>query len=316
MSRSIDTPPAVAAVVGYDRFMRTERVRGLAAARRGDDTMWTVTKLDGATADLASVLDDVRTESLLGDRFIVVVDDADPFITKHRKALETYAEAPCPTGCLILACNPLPKSTRLYKILSRNHGIIESDPPMDNYRNVREPWAVQWAMERARRTHGKTLTRAVAQMLARRVGRAPGVLACEVAKLATYVGDRADITPADVEALVGATSDEKVFAVVDAMSSGDTAAALQRWDQAIATDRGTLGQAVGGLRWAIDQAGRRGRVSASRAAQQLDDLLEVDLALKTGGSTPDYVRREIDKFIVQNARRGSTSRATTREHTV
>jgi DNA polymerase III delta subunit len=43
---------------------------------------------DGSDAELAEVLDEVRTFSLLGGRRIVVVSGADPFVSRHRAALE------------------------------------------------------------------------------------------------------------------------------------------------------------------------------------------------------------------------------------
>ena len=94
-------------------------------------------------------------------------------------------------------------------------------------------WISRWAREK----HGKQVTGAAVQALRDHLGDSPGVLDAELSKLAAYVGQRGEITPADIDALTGHHREEKVFAVTDAMSSGDTAGALRHWEQVLATDR-------------------------------------------------------------------------------
>ena len=85
-------------------------------------------------------------------------------------------------------------------------------------------------------------------MLREHVGDAPGLLDAELGKLAIYVGERVEITAADIAALTGRHREEKVFAVTDAMSSGDTQTALRQWEQVLATDRAAPARAIAGER--------------------------------------------------------------------
>ena len=85
---------AVYAVVGQDRFLRQEVLDAILRDLAGEmDTLGPM-RVDGAEAQLAEVLDEVRTMSLLGARRVAIVDSADPFITANRQALERYCAAP------------------------------------------------------------------------------------------------------------------------------------------------------------------------------------------------------------------------------
>jgi DNA polymerase III delta subunit len=173
--------------------------------------------------------------------------------------------------------------------------------------------------------HGKRLDGGGATRLRELVGDSLGALDNELSKLALYVGSRPAIAVADVEALVGHHREETVFAVLDAIAEGDPSRALQYWEQVLATDRAAPGRAVGGLAWGIrrllsakralgdgaplaqvarqhwtdpDIMRRRlDRVTIEDLERRLADLLEADLAAKTGFST---VPRAVEKFIVKH----------------
>ena len=159
-----------------------------------------------------------------------------------------------------------------------------------------------------------------------------GALDAELAKLAAFVGSRAEITPADVDALVGQNREEKVFAVTDAISVGETDKALAQWEQVWATDRAAPGRAIAGLAWGVrrliearrdldkgvpvaalarrmftDTAvlqRRLKRLSIQHLEDQLSDLCAADHAVKVGLST---VNLAVEKFIVTHSRRGTGS---------
>lgn len=318
----------VYATVGSDRFLRNQEIDSIVTRLRDEIESLGPMRVEGSDAELAEVLDELRTMSLLGGKRLVIVDDADSFITAHRKALERYCEKAADQGCLILACNTLPKNTRLYKIINKCGTVISCDPPA---RRAMGGWITQWARER----YGKQVTAPAVQALREHLGDSPGVLDAELAKLAAYVGERPQITPADIDALTGQHREEKVFAVTDAMAAGDTAAALRHWEQVLATDRAAPGRAIAGLAWGVRRllearrewdAGanmwelarrmyvdpetlerRLTRLDTKQLAQQQHDLLQADLAVKTGATTIDSA---VEKFIVKHSTGGSTPRRT------
>jgi DNA polymerase-3 subunit delta len=316
MTEPSDQFPPMVAILGADRFLRHEGLGKVLQRLSSAADELGPTRFEGGEADLAQVLDEVRTCSLLGGLRVVIVDDADPFITAHRQALERYAESPSSSGCLILACSKLAKNQRLYKMIAKLNGIVECAAPKPQQ-------LASWLIQRSDSRYGKKLEAPAAQRLRELVGDSPGLLDAELAKLSTYVGDRPSITRDDVAALVGQHREEKVFGIIDAMAMGDAATALALWEQVLATDRAAPGRALAGLAWAVrrllevrrDQdAGanlrmlarklftdvetaeqRLARVTVASLSAELDDLLAADLSVKTGLST---VATAVEKFIV------------------
>lgn len=174
--------------------------------------------------------------------------------------------------------------------------------------------------------YDKAVSGQVAARLVELVGNSPGALDGELSKLSAYVGSRDQITGSDVDALTGQHREEKVFAVTDAMSVGDTSRALAHWEQVLATDRAAPGRAIAGLAWGIRRllSARRDldrgahlmsvarrmytephvleqrlkNLSRARLETQLQDLCAADLAVKTGGSR---LGSAIEQFIVRHS---------------
>lgn len=306
-------------VYGPDPFLRAEAVRDLLRRECGSpEASLGPTRFEGDRVALADVLDEVRTFSLLGDRRVVVVDDADGFVSKHRHALERYCRERPEVGCLILCCNQFDGRTRLFKAVQKTGELVRCEAP-------RGQALVGWIVTRAQRMYGKTMDAACATRLRELVGDAPGPLDSELSKLAIYVDPRGEIAAADVEALVGHNRGETVFAVLDAIASGDVRGALHHWERVLATDRAAPGRAIGGLAWGVrrlldakraqlegtplaqlarqhwvDPAvlkQRLDRVSLRQLENQLSDLLSADLASKTGLSD---VGGAVEKFIIRH----------------
>jgi len=309
----------VYAVVGQDRFLRNEALESILRALMDEPDGLGSVRFDGSQADLADVLDEVRTPSLLGDRRVVIVDDADAFISANRTALERYASNPASSGSVFFLCQSLAKNTRLYKIISANGKVVSCPAPKGRA-------VIDWIGGRAQAKYAKRLDHAAAQLLRDHLGDAFGSLDAELAKLSAYVGEREQITRADIDALTGHHREERVFAVTDAMASHDAAAALGHWEQVLATDRAAPGRAIAGLAWgirrllearrdwesgvSIRELARRmysdpgvlqrrlERVTPRQLEAQQRDLLAADLAVKTGAST---VGLAVEKFIVKHS---------------
>jgi DNA polymerase III delta subunit len=73
----------------------------------------------------------------------------------------------------------------------------------------------------------KRLARDAELELKNRLGDDLRLIASELGKLASYAGDRAQITREDVEAIVAPVREEEFFALAEAVGEGDTAKALQ-----------------------------------------------------------------------------------------
>lgn len=314
---------AVYAVVGQDRFLRNEALESILRTFAPHMDALGPTRVNGESASLADLLDEVRTPSLLGGRRVVIVDDADDCITAYRDKLEKYCANPVSGGCLIFLCDTLPKTTRLYKIISAGGAVIACE-------QLKGRALVGWIVRRAKDAHGKRVNDPAAQMLKEHVGDALGGIDVELAKLAAYVGDRPEITPQDIDAAVGEHREEKVFAVLDAIADGDAVNSLRAWEQVWATDRAAPARAIAGLAWSVRrllevrQEWERGgdlasiarskglftdpatlrrrleRTGIDQLREQQRDLLAADLAAKTGLSTVDVA---VERFIVKHSAR-------------
>ena len=316
----------VYAVIGTDRFMRADVLGPILDLLKSDGDTLGPTRVDGNQALLADVLDELRTPSLLGDRRVVIVDDADPFVSLHRMPLERYCENPASTGSLILLCKSMPRSTRLHKAICRCGSVIVAEVPKGRA-------LLSWLRDRSEKVYAKPLHSTAAQRLLDLLGAAMGTLDSELAKLAAYVGDRAEITSADVDALTGHLREENVFAILDAIATHDTESALRHWELVLATDRAAPGRAIGGLAYSVRQllAAQRDfasgvsistlaehlpinpgqlkrrleRTSSEALERQQRDLLAADLAVKTGAST---LGRAVEAFIVNHSQSDSMGR--------
>lgn len=314
-------PKPIYSVIASDRLLRQEAVEKLLQSSCDEPDALSVTTFRGPEADLAEVLDDARTPSLLGGRRVVVVEDADEFITRHREKLETYAKNPAQCGTLVLLCQSMPSNTKLYKCIQETGEILSAASPKSSD-------LARWIVQRAQSAYGKTVREPVGRKLRQLVGDAPGLLDAELSKLATYVGDRPEITLNDVTALSGHTREEKVFAIMDAVLEGDTAEALRQWELVLATDRAAPHKALGGLAWSTRamlaeriawESGtsaaelarkhfvdgnifeRRLQRSTPRDLTRMQrDLLAADVAVKTGTTTPESA---VEGFIVTHSTR-------------
>src|SRR5277367_275340 len=89
----------VYALVGEDNFLQIQKLQGIiktlpAGAQRVD--------FDGTSAELAAVLDDLRSFSMFGDGKLIVMRNADEFVSRYREQLENYLSEPAENSTLIL----------------------------------------------------------------------------------------------------------------------------------------------------------------------------------------------------------------------
>ncbi len=309
------------AVFGNDRFLRTRAMNDVIDEVLGDDRdNMALAEFDGPKADLADVLDECRTPSLLAPIRLVCVRDADDFVKAHRGALEKYIQKPSPTGSLVLVTGRWDARWRLHKLAVKIGRAIQCDGPK------RRADVVAWTIRHAREEYGGGLDSKAAYRLVDLVGDELGLLDMELGKLVTYVAPRPTIGLADVESLVGASRAEKVFGITDAIARRDAAGALALWDQVLATDRDAPYRAVGGLAYGFRKLAEAKRLvgrglsvgeSAKRAniwadtsdlKRQLDrfslrqwqdhlvQLLRIDVGAKTGLGT---VRSSVEQLIVK-----------------
>ena len=223
------------AVYGDDSFLRREAFKALIRGLLGaDDDELAVTRFAGDKASLADVLDELRTLPFLVKRRVVIVEDADTFVTAHRKELETLADGPPTPGSLILSVKTWPGNTRLAKAFARMGLAVECKTP-----DERELPA--WLVQMAKTRESVALREDAARLLLELVGPEIGLLSSEVEKLAVYVGERKAIEREDVARMVGAGRVETIWRALDAATTGKGREALEDLDRLMASGEHPVG---------------------------------------------------------------------------
>lgn len=329
-AETITNSAPIYAVVGTEEFLKRQAVAQITRGVLGNaDPSLAMSEYDCATnvAELASVLDDLRTLPFLADRRLVVVREADKFITEYREALEDYASSPSSTGVLLIVCKSLPGNTRLAKQIAKVGQVLK-------FEAMKQYQVPGWLATHCKDAYGVQIEQRAAVKLVDLIGVELGLLDAELQKCVLYIADRRQISLADVEALVGQHREEQIWGLLTAIGSGDERKALQVWEEVCQTDRAAEARAIGGIAFTIrrllkakraeeggasaaqlkqelwvrdDQQLRRelGAFTTAQVEEMLARLLEADVASKTGLAS---VQASIERFIIEMSRRSGARR--------
>lgn len=278
-----------------------------------------IRRFSGPEADLALVLDELRTLPFFSKRRLVVVEEAEGFVSEHRKELESYVSAPSSTGVLVLQTKSWPSNTKLAKLVESAGKAIECKTP-------REQELPAWLIQLAKSAYEMRLDSSAASLLVELVGPEPGLLAMELEKLSVAVSPARSIGREAVARWVGSGRLESIWQLLDDATCGRASSALQSLDKLLAAGEppvkllsamsfsllkihhaGELRAARLDLRQACAEAGippfaqeKTGRQHAHlgprRVSRLPQTLLQADLDLK-GSSTLDP-RTILERLIV------------------
>ncbi len=316
------TPAAVYVITGKDAALVNYHCRELLDRLLPHDQRATgLFEPDAKQATLVEVLDELRTLPFLSERRVVLLRNADDFVSANREKLEPYFENPSSTGTLVMTVGSWPSNTRLAKKLSSIGELVKVEEL--------KTWEIPVRLvEYAHQTHKKKLSKQDAEMLVELGGEELVRLYSEIDKLALYARDEKVITAAHIEALVGRNRLFNAFGVIDAITTGDAAAAVGRLRQMFAEDKSTEYTVVGAFAyhfrrqfqakalleqgqsrpqverqcriWASKEAffAQLRRLSLHRIGQCLARLAEIDHAIKTGQTT---ARVAIERLVLSLA---------------
>ena len=200
--------------------LRAEAVR----AAGGEEPSWE--SLEGPTLKAAELLLRSQTGALFAGVRVVVVHRAERIPPAEQEALaKAVGELPGDVAVALVTAESGPRRGQraLRASLQRaieKHGLwIEFAP-------LKGAEAEAWAMARAQE-YGKRLERAAARKLAeQKLGTSLAELENEVAKLASYVGERPTITSADVDEVTPRLVEEDIFRLTDAVATQQPARAV------------------------------------------------------------------------------------------
>ena len=322
-------PGKLCVVYGEEEYLKHAVISKLAGTNGPDSLMAT-------SLAWRDVHDALTTISLFDDApVVVVIEEADKFVTEHRARLEEWVSAGRGQRLLVLNVRSWTKTTRLAKQVAEvglaiDCGIPNRGAEVAKFnRDLRK-----WLTERASQVHGVRLDAPACNRLLELLPTSPGMLDLELAKLSLLATDGA-ITVALVEEHVGDWRTRQAWDMIDLMANGQAAEALRQLDKLLASGEepiGVLAQIASTLRrfgtaaQLIEQAelaGRRPNLEAAikqagfppfkqrEAVQQLRSigrvrarqiprwLLEIDFASKDYHSSRPMQRFEIERLIVR-----------------
>ncbi len=271
---------------------------------------------DPAKVSIADIFDELRTLPFLADKRVVVIKGADKFISDNRELLEGYFDNPCSTGVLILTVGGWSARTRLAGKLLRVGRLLEALQP--------KPWQLPQRLIRyARDAHNKSLAGRDAELLIELAGDELVRLYSEIDKLALFATDDKVVTTEHIESLVGHNRFFNAFAVIDAVTAGDTAQAIDRLRRMFAEDKSAEYSVVGAFAFQLRKMfrarvllekgarpadiakqlriwgnidaffSRLRRMSLQQIGSFLQQLAETDYAIKTGRTRPPVAMEQL-----------------------
>lgn len=260
----------VVVLTGGQRHLKQAAVKALCRRVLGEADESAASRFVGRETELKTVADELLTVSMWGGRRLVLVEEADEFVSKHRAALEKYCEKPAKKSVLALDVKSWPKTTRLAKIVAKSGLELDGS-------ELKGAQLAKWIGDTARETYGRPISREAAQLLTELAGDDLGLLDQELAKLSAYVGARGRIDLDDVKTLVGGWKTETTWAMTDAVRDGDLGHALNCLDQLL-----TAGEApqkiLGGITYVFRKFAHATELSRQK--------IPLDAALRQAGVFP------------------------------
>ena len=335
------------AIFGSERFLKKLAVKHITKAIGGDED-FVPSEYDSNHASWPAIWPDVHdelsTRSLFGGNNpkVVLVDDADKFVTENRDRIHDYISDSKGTGLLVLIVSTWASNTKLYKLIDKVGFQVRCDPPKTSAKSKTsdEPRIVQWLIQRAKEEYEFTLPKMGGQMLVDLTSNEFGRMDQELQKLSLFADSKGKVSQETIKKVVGGWRARTMWDAVDAAADGDAKRAVTLLDQLLRSGEHPLGL-FGQLSWslrrysttseivmrqmrqkkkpdlasAVRQAGFRSwggeletaqtrirQLGRKRAELMLDWLLEADMQLKNTHSKEDRGRLVLEKLFIRMAK--------------
>ena len=234
---------AVYALVGTDALLQQEALEEIVRKLPADTQR---TDVDGETAELADVLDELRSFAMFGGGKLVMVRSADELVSRYREQMEDYVAKPSDSATLVLRFGSLPSNQRIYKAIDKVGEIVSCQPP----KNLKA-----WIVSRGASAHKLTVSAEAADLLAVLIGADLGRIDNELAKMALAFGG-GRVGPDEIGQSVTFQREREMWDLTNALAAGDTAEALCRWRQLVQGDSSAEFRAVTWLGIWLENVGK------------------------------------------------------------
>ncbi len=222
---------------GDDEFRKEEVVRALVEAHLDPATRdFNFDPLRGSEVDTETLASVLGTPPMMAEWRVVVIREVEGLASsaRSRDILLQFVAAPPPGLALVLSCTvPQGSKAKFYRELARTARSLEFQP-------ITAADVPGWLMVRGRDRFGIEIDVDAAQALGAAIGPNLGVLTQEMEKLRDFVGQRARVTVADVEAAGTSLPSQDRWRWFDLVGDG-------RQEEALATLGVLMGQGESGV---------------------------------------------------------------------
>jgi DNA polymerase III subunit delta len=316
-------------VHGDEAFLKRQVIRALVKRALGDDAdTQSISTYAGDKAVFAEVFDDLDTVPFFDPKRVVIVENADPFVTKYRGELEKKLAHLPATALLVLDVKTWAGNTRLAKMID-NAATIACKAPSSHQLAA---WCSSWCAAQ----YHKQLPSDAARLLTELVDPEMGLLDQELLKLSIYVGVKPKIEFADVDTLVGNNRAQDIWKIFDAIATGNVRDALAIVNRLFDQGEEPL-RIVGAMSWQLRKLAQATRLSAQgmslgaavaeagvppfklreaeaqikhlgrrRLDRLYDWLLQINMDLR--GNSPLPARTLFERFLLKLARKNEVAR--------
>lgn len=271
----------VTVVAGKEYYLKTLVCEKLESMVLPESAEMARSIYDGESVDWATVKDDLLTPPFGHPTRLVLLRNADDFVSKYREKLEKYLEKPSACGVLVLEVSTWKSNTRLAKQLPEVQTITcEHKKP-----HLLPSFLTKWCTQQ----YGKKIQPEAVQLLVELIEPELGLLNQELAKLATFVGNQDAITVKDVENLVARNRNSTVWVMLDALAANQRQAAFQTLARLIDQGEEPLGL-LAGMAWQLRKM--------AQAHRLLQDGMSLQGAVAQAG-LPPFKAQSVQQHLKQ-----------------
>jgi len=304
---------------GDERYLLLQyRDKIIDALGLSDDTM-NFSRFEGEKLSSAEIIDLAETLPFFADRRLILIENSSFFETTDDALCDYLGQMP-ETTCLLFCEKKADKRSRMYKAVTKYGRAVD-------FQRLDPNMLQKWVYGRLKREH-KMMTGAAYELFLSRTGNDMALITMELEKLLAYTGERSEITEADVEMMTSVQLEDKVFEMIDAISSKDKQKALELYydllalkvapvktlsliarhykilvdikSMLIARKRDTEMAAVVGVKpfFVKKYISQCQKVPLSELEDTLQEIADLDLSFKTGNLSDQLA---VELFILKHA---------------
>ncbi len=308
------TPEKIDSVYLYivdSAFQAEEAWKGLAAAvvpdaagsavrRRGRSSGQAgVERIQAREVDAGKVIEHLSTIPMFGGKKLLVVEHVDAWGKEDQAALASFLPRIPRSSCLVLTSSGKRAVETLAKAVRETGKVIEFKAPSQKE-------APKWLVEKAREK-GKSLSFRAAFLLVEMTGADLQTLYSELEKICTFVGERQNIEPEDVEEAASSQRISSTFELLDQIKAHQVAKAVKSLRGILFSGEEpprilamkTLGSLAWNVRmvWQVKDSLRRGMTGAELASRLKANPWAIQKASEQAGRFSDLDLRSIHEAI-------------------